>query len=519
MTKNTVEPAAAGAAAGVVGLQRSIGNRATTAVLALQRACMLDTPPPPAPAGHAPAEPETAPSASTPPPTTLLEQAGLQGGGGGGGAGGGATATKSEGALADLAPGATAGPTKGGGPGGGGGALFGAGATTGGLARPMVRPGSKGLDVSHLQTLINALGATPALSTDGQFGPATAKAVRAFQSARGLVADAVVGPRTWAELDVGRDAAPDLNAPPTPAGPTTAPAGPAGPEPEPEPQTLRDRLIAAMRAGKSIAEISALMDTGSWQEAAALLGDPVFLAEYAKYQDTQLRKALFERLLVQYWAYTSSAEALTAARAQVGSMFDAMSNASLQQTILSSKIQIHIIPRDKNLTDLPPFAGLTTTFDGRSWKDVRGIQKREGNISYVGMAEESLIGGNRITTDPDTGEKTETPSGYGAGFMASHETGHAIKESSLTPSQSKALEAAYAKHLADHPLTGQQETHAKWLPPAWYAASNSHEYFAQGVAAWRGTPRSDSEASDFTRANLASIDPGLYDVLRTVFRE
>jgi hypothetical protein len=58
----------------------------------------------------------------------------------------------------------------------------------------MLRRGSTGANVRYLQT---ALGG---LKVDGQFGPITDRAVRAFQAARGLKVDGIVGPITWAAL-------------------------------------------------------------------------------------------------------------------------------------------------------------------------------------------------------------------------------------------------------------------------------------------------------------------------------
>jgi hypothetical protein len=58
----------------------------------------------------------------------------------------------------------------------------------------MLRRGSAGVNVRYLQT---ALGG---LKVDGQFGPITDKAVRAFQAAQGLKVDGIVGPITWSRL-------------------------------------------------------------------------------------------------------------------------------------------------------------------------------------------------------------------------------------------------------------------------------------------------------------------------------
>jgi len=57
-------------------------------------------------------------------------------------------------------------------------------------------------DVKWLQQALNDLGADPKLVVDGRYGPATRRAVRAFQKVAGLVADGVAGPVTEAAINL-----------------------------------------------------------------------------------------------------------------------------------------------------------------------------------------------------------------------------------------------------------------------------------------------------------------------------
>lgn len=59
--------------------------------------------------------------------------------------------------------------------------------------------GDSGPDVAELQGKLQSLGFSPG-AIDGQFGQATAAAVLAFQSSKGLLADGIAGPRTMSEL-------------------------------------------------------------------------------------------------------------------------------------------------------------------------------------------------------------------------------------------------------------------------------------------------------------------------------
>jgi len=68
------------------------------------------------------------------------------------------------------------------------------------MAEPVLRPGSSGQAVRELQQALKGLGYDPG-SIDGQFGARTEAAVKAFQRARGIAADGIVGDVTWVNID------------------------------------------------------------------------------------------------------------------------------------------------------------------------------------------------------------------------------------------------------------------------------------------------------------------------------
>ena len=65
-------------------------------------------------------------------------------------------------------------------------------------ARPTLRLGDRSGDVQILQQLLIKAGHE--VVADGIFGQISAEAARAFQTANGLTADAIIGPATWKAL-------------------------------------------------------------------------------------------------------------------------------------------------------------------------------------------------------------------------------------------------------------------------------------------------------------------------------
>lgn len=68
-------------------------------------------------------------------------------------------------------------------------------------ALPLIRRGAKGADVKRAQGLLLANGVgVGSAGIDGDFGPATDRAARTFQSRVGIGVDGIVGPVTWSRL-------------------------------------------------------------------------------------------------------------------------------------------------------------------------------------------------------------------------------------------------------------------------------------------------------------------------------
>ena len=77
------------------------------------------------------------------------------------------------------------------------------------MAEPNLQKGSTDPAVRDLQEALKALGHDPG-SIDGVFGTTTETAVKAFQLARGITADGIVGKVTWINIDEADQSEPVL---------------------------------------------------------------------------------------------------------------------------------------------------------------------------------------------------------------------------------------------------------------------------------------------------------------------
>ncbi len=217
-------------------------------------------------------------------------------------------------------------------------------------------------------------------------------------------------------------------------------------------------------------------------------------------------------LPVKVVGHGSSEAAVAAAKIAAVELFGDLSDPSLSQ-LLTTNVALDVIPHDKQLTDLPEYAHLkgTKTFDGRLWDNVRGIQTDISGVHRFAIAEEDLI------------SIPGQAAGYGDGFLAAHEGGHALQASSLTLAQVTTLQTLYATRLAASgpltPTTPASAATAMWLNPAWYSAANKEEYFGNSVAAYLGHPYTNGDADRlmYNRSWLSTNDPGMYTLLQSVF--
>jgi peptidoglycan hydrolase-like protein with peptidoglycan-binding domain len=77
------------------------------------------------------------------------------------------------------------------------------------MAEPVLKQGASGPDVRDLQQALKALGHDPG-PIDGAFGARTTSAVKAFQQAREIAVDGIVGRVTWINIDEADQSEPVL---------------------------------------------------------------------------------------------------------------------------------------------------------------------------------------------------------------------------------------------------------------------------------------------------------------------
>lgn len=82
--------------------------------------------------------------------------------------------------------------------------------------------GADASTVQAVQSKLNSLGIQPPLTVDGKMGPMTTSAVKAFQQAKGLTADGIIGVQTLGALGLGNPAPSTSSKPPSSGSGTIA---------------------------------------------------------------------------------------------------------------------------------------------------------------------------------------------------------------------------------------------------------------------------------------------------------
>lgn len=165
----------------------------------------------------------------------------------------------------------------------------------------------------------------------------------------------------------------------------------------------------------------------------------------------------------------------------------------VRKAMIASGARMCIIGWDQFTTDLPEFAEMKPKdfWDARA----RGTGGSETD-PFCSCAEENLLG---YPGDP-----------YASENIAIHEFAHAIHLRGMLnvdPTFDARLETAYRAAMEAGLWKGR------------YAATNRHEYFAEGVQSWFDNNRENDHDHNFvnTREELLGYDPALAEICREVF--
>ena len=163
-------------------------------------------------------------------------------------------------------------------------------------------------------------------------------------------------------------------------------------------------------------------------------------------------------------------------------------------------VLLHLIPYDKQLTDLPEFASRKAqrTPDGKAYDLMRSTGPiPSGQNIVLAIGEE------------DVAYMRERRPHLLQGFAVSHDSGLVVAQFALTSAQKNALQQAFQD---------RHRTLADWVGAN--AGSSPDEYFASSTAAFFGHSRSVGapDPARFTPAWLAKNDPTMYALLQDVYQ-
>ena len=208
------------------------------------------------------------------------------------------------------------------------------------------------------------------------------------------------------------------------------------------------------------------------------------------------------------WLHELDPAALPAVQSRLDEVLDHVVDAT-RAVMMDFDVQVHVVPEDKRLTDLPPWTHLRGVLvpDGRgdpypevrTYDQVRGLGPAtcaDGPLQIAIAEEQMVVSEAGSYPSPTTGD---------LGRNLVHELGHVV-ECGLDGSQRAQLDRAYSA------ARGRFPADVVGALPA-YSTSNKREYFAEGAAAWF---EAGSHAS-YRRAWLLEHDPQLHSLLASVF--
>jgi hypothetical protein len=200
------------------------------------------------------------------------------------------------------------------------------------------------------------------------------------------------------------------------------------------------------------------------------------------------------------------------ARAVAGDITGALSTQA-KLALAGRILEIHIVPADLLLTDLPEWEHWkgkmtceTENDDGtpntacvspRSWDAIRGlggILVEGTNRIVMAVGQESLVFG------------TGRPTRFAIGHVLAHELGHVALEFAA-PHEMANVEKVLDANDDDHDYMGDDA----------YTKSTPHEYFAEGAAGLFEYKRGSGDNHEFNRQWLATNEPNLIKILLRVF--